>query len=220
VRAAGVDIWKGRWIVVVLDGRRFEFASVADSMDEVLELVAGTRIVGVDVPIGLPLPGQKRPADELARAAVGPRWHSVFLAPSEDLIAADSPKAANEIARSEGRPGISAQAFALRASILEVAPVAARDTRLFEVHPEVSFVRANGDKCLQWSKTTWNGIRQRLTILESHGIEIPDDLGPAGAAGAADVLDASIAAWSARRIAKGAAESLPPGHERIGAIWS
>ena len=38
---------------------------------------------------------------------------------------------------------------------------------------------------------------------------IPDDLGHAGTAGADDILDAAVAAWSASRIAAGNAISLP-----------
>jgi predicted RNase H-like nuclease len=87
------------------------------------------------------------------------------------------------------------------------------------VHPEVSFVSANGDRHLPWSKASWNGVNVRRRILEKHGIRIPEDLGPAGGAGVADVLDAAIAARSASRIATGKAERLPSGRERIGAIW-
>lgn len=55
--------------------------------------------------------------------------------------------------------------------------------------------------------------------LESHGIAPPDDLGPAGLAEVPNVLDATIAAWSAQRIANGLRESLPADAGRIGAIW-
>jgi predicted RNase H-like nuclease len=65
-------------------------------------------------------------------------------------------------------------------------------------------------------------LRRRL--LASNGIELPDDLQDAGAAGVDDVLDAAAAAWSAARIAGGTARSFPPepesgsdGHRA--AIW-
>jgi len=60
-------------------------------------------------------------------------------------------------------------------------------------------------------------LRRRL--LARHGIVLGDDLGPAGAASVADVLDAAVVAWSADRIAAGRAEALPAGAGRIGAIW-
>jgi predicted RNase H-like nuclease len=46
-------------------------------------------------------------------------------------------------------------------------------------------------------------------LLAEAGIVIPDDLGHAGTAGADDILDAAVAAWSASRIAAGNAISLP-----------
>ena len=52
---------------------------------------------------------------------------------------------------------------------------------------------------------------------------VPDDLGPAGLAGADDVLDAAAGAWTARRVAAGTARSFPtdldPAHP-LQAIWA
>jgi predicted RNase H-like nuclease len=219
MKVAGADVWKGRWIVVVLDDGHFDRAFVAATIGDAVEAVPDAVAVGIDMPIGLPQPGQRRPADEQARKYVGPRWQAVFLTPSADLLEAESHKTANELATADGRDGISAQAYALGVLILQVQPVAARDTRLHEVHPEVSFVTANGGTHLPWSKASWNGVNLRRRILDTHGIRIPEDLGPAGGAGVADLLDAAIAAWSASRIATGRAERLPSGQERIGAIW-
>jgi predicted RNase H-like nuclease len=57
------------------------------------------------------------------------------------------------------------------------------------------------------------------------GIGVPADIGPAGLRAAVDdVLDATVAAWSAKRIASGIARSLPDPPERDAegqpvAIW-
>jgi predicted RNase H-like nuclease len=103
--------------------------------------------------------------------------------------------------------------------ILEVQPVAQQDSRVYEVHPEVSFVQANSGMALRWAKASWNGVTLRRRILADHGIVLPDDLGETGAAGIADLLDAAIAAWSAARIAGGKAEAMPDRTSRVGAIW-
>ncbi len=171
------------------------------------------------MPIGLPPAGERRPADIVARAFVGPRSSSVFPTPPLELLTCASAAAANTLAREHGWPGISAQAFGLKKQILAVEEVAAGDERVWEVHPEVSFAEANGRVPLAWSKFSWSGAALRRRILESHGIALPDDLGPAGQADVPDVLDATIAAWSAHRIGSGVRESLPAGAERIGAIW-
>lgn len=143
-----------------------------------------------------------------------------FMTPSNDLLDAKDLSTANLVARSNNHSGISAQAFALRYPIHEVAPIAAADSRVFEVHPEVSFVRANEERTLRWSKSSWNGSHLRRRILRDQGIELPDHIEPAGAAAGADLMDAAIAAWSANRIATRLATSMPDGHARIGAIWA
>ncbi len=216
---AGADIWRGRWVAVALRDGCFESAIVVSSVGAVLQRLPELEVLGVDVPIGLPPAGRRRPADLEARNAVGPRWASVFLTPSEDLLRAASCADANRVARADGRDGISAQAYGLAGHILAVQPVARLDGRIYEVHPEVSFASANGGQALAWSKATWNGVSQRRRLLQSHGIDVPDRLEEAGGAGFADVLDAAIVAWSADRIASGRAERLPPGRARIGAIW-
>ena len=216
---AGADVWKGRWVVVVLDKGRFERALLCPTIDAAVKDAAGARVIGVDMPIGLPEAGRRRPADMQARKYVGPRWQSVFLTPPADLLAAPSHRAANDLARTRGWDGISAQAYGLKTMILQVQPVAARDPRLHEVHPEVSFTRANGGAPLRWPKTSWSGVAVRRSILAEHGIALPDDLGGAGEAAVADILDAAIVAWSAGRIASGRGEPIPADVDRIGAIW-
>lgn len=219
MKVAGADVWKGQWVVVVLDDGAFERAFVAPTIDAVLGDAADAVVVGVDMPIGLPGPGQRRPADVEARKHVGPRWQSVFMTPCVNLLQAASLGEANKLAAAEGWEGISAQAYALGKLILQVQPAAARDPRVFEVHPEVSFACASGDRALQWPKATWNGVALRRRILRDNGIVIGDDIGSAGIAGVADVLDACIAAWSAGRIASAKGQSFPGGAERVGAIW-
>lgn len=216
---AGADVWKGKWVVVVLDDGRFSRAFVAPTIDEAVAELADHAAIGVDMPIGLPPAGESRPADNEARVFVGPRRNSVFTTPPAELLECASAAEANTLATSEGWPGISSQAFSLKKQILDVQPLAEADERVWEVHPEVSFAEANGGVPLAWSKTSWNGAELRLRILDSQGITVPRDLGPAGAAEVPDVLDAAIAAWSADRIARGVALSFPSGAQRIGAIW-
>lgn len=210
---AGADIWKGRWVVVVLLDGRFSAAFVAPTVADALERLPDVDVLGVDIPVGLPGPGQRRPADDLARKVVGPRWASVFSTPSQDMLEAVSYGEARRLG------SITAQAYGLARHILAVQPVARADPRVHEVHPEVSFATANGGRPLAWSKTTWNGLNQRRRILAAQGIRIPDELSAAGVAGVADVLDAAAVAWSAARIAARRAERIPAGRGRIGAIW-
>jgi predicted RNase H-like nuclease len=149
MRVAGTDVWKGQWAVVVLDDGLYHHSFVASTLGAVLDEVPDVAVIGVDMPIGLPTPGTLRPADELARNYVGPRWQSVFMTPPLEIIEADSHAKANQIAGAGGWDKISAQAYGLRRMILQVQPLADQDDRVYEVHPEVSFVRANEQRHLR-----------------------------------------------------------------------
>jgi predicted RNase H-like nuclease len=219
VRVAGADVWKGRWVVVVLKDGSFDRTFLSPTIEAVVDELTDAEVIGVDMPIGLAESGQHRPADLEARAYVGPRRHSVFMTPSIELLEAPSHRDANDLAKAQGWSGISAQTYALKAMILQVQPVAARDTRIHEVHPEVSFVQANDETALPYSKASWNGVTLRRRILADQRIILPDDLEDTGRAGMADILDAAIVAWSAARIAARTAESLPDGATRSGTIW-
>lgn len=95
--------------------------------------------------------------------------------------------------RSIGAKGLSTQSHALCPKIREV------DACVTEPLP---------------SKKTWNGIALRLRLLEGAGIAVGVPLREVGKASADDVLDAAVAAWSAKRIAGGEAKSLPENAER------
>ena len=218
MRVAGADVWKGRWVVVVLDRKQYDRAFIAESIEEAVKGLKDVVAIGIDMPIGLPTAGARRPADTEARAFVGQRSNSVFFTPSVELLESKSAADANVLAKSKGWPGVAAQSFALKKQLLAVQPLAVADERIWEVHPEVSFAEAHG-RTLKWPKSTWNGIELRRRILEDHGIVLPTDLGPGGAADVADVLDAAIAAWSAARIAEGRGLALPSDSERVGASW-
>lgn len=219
MRVAGADIWKRQWVVVVLRDGRFEAAHLVPTVEAVLGVCPDARAFGLDVPISLPAPGQRRHSDEPVRRFVGPRSQSLFSTPPLELLDAPTLAEANRRAVANGWPGISAQTYGLRYAILEVQPAAARDGRLHEVFPEASFVRANDGVHLGASKLSWNGVALRRRILERQGIEVPEELGPPGQAGMADVLDAAAVAWSAWRIATGRAEPIPAGADRLSAVW-
>jgi predicted RNase H-like nuclease len=200
-RVLGVDGFPRGWVAVELQDGEFADARAFRGFAEVLDSYADAGRISVDIPIG----AGPRDADEAARRFVGPRWASVFPTPPAEVIQLDSYAEAVAL-----HPSLSRQSFALFRKIREVA--ACLDPRIVEVHPEVSF-RALKGAYLEESKTTWNGFMERRALLAGAGIEIPDAL-PAGIP-LADVLDAAVAAWSARRIARDEASTLgePP------AIW-
>ena len=215
---AGADVWKGKWVVVILNDGRFSDGFIALTFSDVMKKLDDATVIGVDIPIGLPEVGLRRDCDVEARRFVGGRRHSVFFTPPVELLICDSARTANDLARELGVPGISAQTFALKNQILAVRPFAELDDRIYEVHPEVSFRAAHGEEIL-WPKNSWNGQMLRRKILASEGIEMPQTHVDLGAAEAADILDAAIVAWSASRIASRVAKRFPSTGLRANAIW-
>jgi predicted RNase H-like nuclease len=165
----------------------------------------GSTVVGIDMPLGL-LSGGWREADRTARRLLGPRRSSVFAIPPREVWTQASYQAANLRCRELTGQGFSAQAWGLRAKLLEADKY--RDGcrhPLYEVHPELAFGAMAGAP-LADSKHTAAGRAARLGVLAGAGIEIPE---PVPAAILGDVLDAAAVAWSAWRIAAGQAVIIP-----------
>jgi predicted RNase H-like nuclease len=186
--------------------------------------VGGFDAAGVDTPIGL-LDAGWRDCDRLAAERIGRRRSSVFRVPPRAAWEPDDYPSANARCRALTGAGFSRQAFNLRPRILEANALyeagvgEGRPPPLYEVHPEVSFHALAGAE-LPYAKHSWAGHALRRSLLSAAGIDLPDDLGEAGRAGPDDVLDAAAVAWTADRIVRGIAGSLPepPQHGHI-AIW-
>jgi predicted RNase H-like nuclease len=223
----GADGCKAGWAGIALSdaGVSAYFAT------EISELVgqAGADgpldVVGIDMPIGLADAG-RRQADVLARALAGPLWASVFMTPVRPAIAASDYAAANALNVKLAGEGISRQAFGLQGKIRQVdAWVRGARPRVVEVHPEVSFAFLAGGP-LAVRKSSWAGMATRRRLLADAGIVLADDLGLAGQKAAVDdILDATVVAWTAMRVARGDARQVPSPPEIFSdgipaAIWT
>jgi predicted RNase H-like nuclease len=220
-KVVGVDGCKGGWVEIALQDGRFDSAGFRATLVEVAATHPDAEVITVDIPIGLP-DVSPRLADVEARRFLRGRASSVFSTPSQGALEALSYEAANTLSREQSGKGLSKQSYALAKRILEADALVQTDPRVFEVHPEVSFRELAG-KVLP-SKKTWEGQMRRRRLLEQAGIVLPDDLGPASVVPPDDVLDAAVAAWSALRIARGEALTLPAdppidSSERKVAIW-
>lgn len=217
----GIDAaGKHGWVGIVIDESGFVGARLG-SLRELIDWAEPVGAIGVDIPIGH-VPGGVRRADVEARRFVGPRRSSVFAAPPTEALASGSYADANAEMVALGAPMLSRQAWALVPKMVEAAEVAAGDDRVHEVHPEVSFCELAGEH-LRWSKKSWNGLLLRRRLLAGAGIDVPDVIEEVDGVVADDVVDAAVVAWSARRIATGAARTLPDppeeGGDRRVAIW-
>ncbi len=233
MRVLGADVWEGRWVGVVLDSGAGE--PVALVAATVAELVARAEaggeplaVVGLDIPIGLH-DAAPRAADLAARRALGPRSSSVFATPVRAALEAPDHAEAVRVSRAATGAGTSVQAYGLRHRVLEVDAWVGSGgpggRRVVEVHPELSFAAMDSGRPLAARKKSWAGAVRRRSLLAAHGVVLPDELGEAGAAAVDDVLDAAAVAWTARRVARGEARSLPDPPERTpdgwdAAIWT
>ena len=198
----------GRWVAVLLEDEHFARAFVASTIPEILDSERNLKMLGVDIPIGMPKGKQHRVCDVAAKKLIGPRSSSVFHTPPREILEAPTYREANFLSRRRYNRGISAQAYALGPKILEIDPIAASDDRLIEAHPEVCFWAMKRGH-LAHPKKSWNGQMERRFLLTAQGIELPDEIPALANTPPDDLLDAAAAAWTAHRVAIGAAQRLP-----------
>lgn len=211
----GVDGCRGGWVIIGKDlatGRLT--AQVCVHARELSALLPAPEVIAIDIPIGLP-PHGARACDRAARKLLGlRRAGSVFAAPARPMLAAHDYAEACRIGQKINGRKLSRQTFNLFPKIREVdAFVRGRPFAVIrEVHPEVCFYFLNGERPLALSKKTSTGQAARQALLRAH-------FGPAVDAVLAwrrklrvqadDLLDALAALWTAERIARGQALTLP-----------
>jgi predicted RNase H-like nuclease len=213
---AGVDGCSAGWVVAILPagrapGRPGYF--LVGRFEDVLALEA--ELVCVDIPIGL---GLERTCDREARARLGAkRGSSVFPAPSRALISAYAEgvevpyERANAISMKASGKKISRQCHAICPKIAEVDRIMNPELqrRVREVHPELCFASLKGAP-LESAKRSEAGRRERIRLLsgfvslgeESRLPKLPGSQPD-------DLVDALVAALTAREAAGGGVEVLP-----------
>ena len=212
---AGIDGYKQGWVGVWLDrSGSLVGAACRASLQELLEAIPDLVTAGIDMPIHL-LDSPTRPADTLARSALGPkRGRSVFPALprfviEEKWLAADFEEVNQQCRQLYGR-AFSRQSLHLRQKIAEVNESHQQGFPVIEVHPELSFTAMNGGQPPSLSKKTWGGFRERISLLDMQGIHLSDRvLLPVHHLAQDDIVDAAAAAWSAHRFVAGEAICYP-----------
>lgn len=224
----GIDGCKEGWVGVVLDDEgQYHGITTAPTLPEMLERFPETGVLGIDMPLHL-ADAASRPADTAARGFLGGiRSASVFPAPPAFVLHPDwtgrPPGEVSDESRRRHGCGIPRQSLALRRKIAEVNRAFDDGLPVIEIHPEVSFATMQGGEPLRFRKKSWGGMQERLALLQSAGIRLPEAL-PAPVAGLApdDIMDAAAAAWSAHRHARGTATPFPapPDSPRTPVIWA
>ncbi|MFA9462474.1 DUF429 domain-containing protein [Thiohalorhabdus methylotrophus] len=219
---AGLDGCRGGWLCLWGDPENGRLAArILHELEELTFLEPRPRVVGADIPIGLPERGV-RTCDRAARRLLGrPRSSSVFPPPIRPMLEASSHAEACRIGDRIHGSRLSRQAWNILPKIREMDAflVAGSDRPgwVREVHPEVSFAVWNGGAPMTHNKRSVAGGRERAALVEGYlGGRLDRaraDLPPDGFAGD-DLLDAVAVLWTARRIAAGRAVRLPEDPER------
>jgi predicted RNase H-like nuclease len=214
--AAGADGCRKGWICVLRDPGGAIASRLFETARALLDQDPRPALLAIDVPIGLPDAGP-RLCDLQARRRLGPRASSVFPAPIRPLLAAASWQEACAIReRIEGRR-ISQQAWGIVRKVDDVdralrsAPKPSDWVR--EVHPEVCFWAWRGGEPMPAAKKRAAGRAARRALVAQYfgddafenvrarhrRTDVADD----------DVLDALAALWTAERVVRGEASTLP-----------
>ena len=224
--AIGVDGCHHGWVAVRLDRDGYFDTAAADaSLARLLPRLGSRDTVGIDMPIHL-MDAGRRESDLAARDFLGGiRGRSVFAAPPAFTLEPSwQGKTHHEVNLEMRRRygiGLSRQTFALCPKILQINALLGNGLDIHEVHPEVSFAEMNEGKPMQFSKKSWGGQEERLSLLALAGIRIPKKLPKEVAAVPPDdIIDACVAAWSARRIAHGQAHRFPGTESEPATIWA
>jgi predicted RNase H-like nuclease len=214
---AGMDGCPGGWICVVrhLTTDHLQ-AHILSDISEIAALAPKPDIVMIDIPIGLAQSGP-RLCDLEARRVLGrPRSSSVFPAPIRPCLAAASYEDACAIRmRIEGKK-MSRQAWAILRKVDQVDRFLSlnRDwqTRIREVHPELSFHCWNFGTSMAHRKKSAEGFAERERLVRANFgktcLQLGDTL-PAGQFGRDDLMDAFAALWTAERVIRGTALIVP-----------
>jgi predicted RNase H-like nuclease len=119
------------------------------------------------------------------------------------------------IARAATGKKLSKQTYNILNKILEVdrCMKQVKQERVFEVHPELCFWAINGKRAIELSKKKREGFRERFRRLEQilprEAIEEALARFPRSRVGRDDVLDALVAAHTARLYVEGRFQRLP-----------
>lgn len=218
-RVAGVDGCRAGWLVVLVDEQGQPISSspvrLCMEFEEILSLSPKPAVIAIDIPIGLLERPQRggRGCDQQARRLLGRRANSVFSPPSRLVL---------EAIRYEDvcAQGLSIQAFGILAKIREVDRLMTPELQnvVHEAHPELAFTALAGHP-MGFNKKTARGRRERLRAVRQAGGQLFRGIGRTlfdalngfsrRQVAPDDLIDASVLALTALRIAKRTAERVP-----------
>jgi predicted RNase H-like nuclease len=229
--AVGVDGARGGWLAAASFGASADarsrsellFRTTIREIDDWRSEREPRAPIAIDIPIGVRDSGGSRRCDDEARRELTRSAATVFSPPGRYLLdARDYEDVRRRVARRRvdaedpsDVPGVSAQSAALIPRIRDVDrhlragsgddSREPEDAPIFEVHPELCFLRMNRGDPLE-RKSSARGQLSRLALVEREFPDLREAIGLCtwtARGGLIDVLDAYAALWTAIRYARG-----------------
>ena len=211
----GIDGCKAGWIVAEEIHKNELNITLFKSLSQLEILTRNEATVGIDIPLQIHDKGFRK-ADSEARALLKSRASSIFSAPAKKTLLAKTYKDACEVNFSVCGKKISKQTWFLFKKIKEARLLFGKKEnylKLYEVHPELSFMAMNNMKVLEYGKKTIEGFNFRYRLLKQvfplfdfreirakfKKKDVADD----------DILDAVAVLWSTQKIIDKIASYVP-----------
>jgi predicted RNase H-like nuclease len=215
---AGVDGCPFGWLCITKNLNDGIIKSqIFSSATELFDQNPQPQIFAIDIPIGIPDAGSRQ-CDVLARKMLGPkRGTSVFPAPIRPALKCDTRIKADAVTRSVDGRGVSPFSWSLYPKINAVDHVLVSDHELrekvFEIHPELSFMALNNSIPILEPKRKSKGESiRRVLVNNSFGPNIFDLVRQQFSANHVsndDINDAFAALWTSERNFNGKANVVP-----------
>jgi predicted RNase H-like nuclease len=216
----GIDGCKAGWIIAkTIENESISFQIIKNLND--LKRINVSHI-GIDIPLQLSHTG-KRFAEIEARSLLKNRACTIFTPPTLNALRAKNYMDACEVNFKECGKRISKQSWNLFPKIKEAQEFLENKSinklRIFEVHPELSFMAMNNMSLVQASKKTDIGREIRIKLIQKFfpkfSFESVRNEYKKNQTLDDDILDSVSVLWSTQRIVDNIANFVPKDPKRI-----
>ena len=211
----GIDGCKSGWFVAQSQDNKAINFMLIESLDNINDFTKKSAVMGIDIPLELHEKGT-RMAEKEARVILGRRASTIFSPPAIKTLNAKTYFDACRINYNEEGKKISKQTWHIFNKIKEARKIyldKASNKKLFEIHPELSFMAMNHMQVLIDSKKTIEGRKKRLKLINGYYpfFSFDDVRGKFSSKDVADddILDAIAVLWSTQKIIDNIASYVP-----------
>ncbi len=211
----GIDGCRFGWVVAEEKTKGDLSIQLIESLNYLESVISKKAIAGIDIPLAIHEKGF-RMADAEARVLLKSRASTIFSAPAKETLLSDNYNDACAINESICGKKISKQSWFLFSKIKEARTIfcqAHKKIKLYEVHPELSFMAMNDMRVIELGKKTDEGFKMRHKLVKKlfskfdfeqtranfKRCDVADD----------DILDAIAVLWSTQKIVANMAFYVP-----------